>query len=442
MSQDKKNIFAPFKQNKSLTLLVSLLLLILIFPFFETSRVGTFIFVILHTVVLLTGVYAISYDVRYIAIGTLLASPILVCTWSNVILGSPALDIVGRIADAIFMTYALAALLRRVFSSSIVGLNEIYASICAYILIGVVFAAFYILIELAFPGSFHFTYPYKPGEAAPFLYFSFSALAGGSSDVIAAAPFTRSLALLEVLIGVVYVAVLIGRLISAMDLKAVEDTTRAERHKEEKILHHLLTESLPLRERPVGLILAAVMFNFVTSSLMIQTKLPFFLDSWGTSLAVMLGGWQAGVITAVLYHILICAAHWGWSSWVWVLSSLLIVGGTWVFSRRNWTSIYRPGKMLMAGAVIGILNSALVQLIIYVTDLPSYEGTLAVYRFFLRMTGNGTFAALAEKMFVEIGDKTLSMILAASAVFLLRDLLKNYKTIGHKQKTAKYAGDL
>ncbi len=421
-------MFTQFKQNKSLTLLAALLLLILISPFLESSRVGNVLLILLHTAVLLTGVYAISYDARYIAIGTLLASPILVCGWSNVILESPAIDLMARIADAIFMTYALVALLQRVFSARSVGLNEIYASVCAYILIGIVFAAFYLLIETAAPGSFHFNYEQRHTDSAPYIYFSFSALAGGGSDLVAIAPLAKSLALLEVLIGVVYVAVLIGRLISAMDLKAGEDMERIERHREEKVLHQLLSAEMPLKERPLGLIAAAVMFNFVTSSLMIHLKLPFFLDSWGTSLAVLLGGLQAGAITAVLYNLLMAATHWGWGSWVWVFSSLLVAVVTWFFSKRGWINIYRPLELILAGMATGGLNSIVVQAIIYFSNLPPYEGTLAVYRFFLKATSDGTFAALAEKVFVELADKTLSIMLAAVAVYLLRDLLRNFKT--------------
>lgn len=182
------------------------------------------------------------------------------------------------------------------FKARRVGPNEIYGSICAYILIGMVFGFFYLLIEAAAPGSFRFTSGQSSTDVFPFLVFSFSALAGGSSDVMAAAPFARSLALIEILIGVIYGAVLIGRLISAqVSPKDEGDLEAAEKHREERILHELLRAEEPLKKRPVGLIIAAVMFNFTASALMIQFQLPFFLDSWGTSLAVLLGGSGPGL---------------------------------------------------------------------------------------------------------------------------------------------------
>lgn len=79
------------------------MLLLLFFPFFETSRVASIVFILLYTTALLSGVYAISYDVRYIAVGMLLVSPIIICHWSNIVLGSPALDILERVCTALFI---------------------------------------------------------------------------------------------------------------------------------------------------------------------------------------------------------------------------------------------------------------------------------------------------------------------------------------------------
>mgnify|MGYP000623572309 CR=1 FL=1 len=118
---------------------------------------------------------------------------------------------------------------------------------------------------------------------------------------------------------------------------------------------------------------------------------------------------------------------WGWSSWVWMFSSLLVAAATWFFSRRGWLSLYKPLPLIAAGMVTGFLNGILAQATIVLAKLPPYQGTLAVYDFFVKITSNETFAALAEKMFVEIADKTISVMLAAAAVFLLHDLLVNYK---------------
>lgn len=404
------------------------MLLMLVYPFFEMSRVGSVIYTFFFTASLLAGVYAISYDVRYIAVGMLLVAPILVCHWSNFILNSPSIEMVQRICTAVFMIYTIAALLRRVLTAVRVGLNEIYAAISAYTMIGIVFGFFYLLLETLAPGSF--ALHGSPPDVASFVYFSFVALSTcGFGDITATAPFARAIVVIEIITGVTYVAVLIGRLISASQLPGTPETAAEsrERKENEKRVTELLREALPLKHRPLGLIAACVMFNYVSAALIYNLHLPFFLDSWGTSLAVILGGWVPGMITAVLYHAIISWLHWGWTSWVWVLSSLLIARLTWFFNARGWLRLDNPLPLIGAGMFSGFLNGILVQIILYAAKFPPYQGTLPVYRFFLKVTSNGTFASLAEKMFVEVADKTVSLMIAAGTVYLLHDLLADYK---------------
>ncbi|HTL48321.1 MAG TPA: potassium channel family protein [Verrucomicrobiae bacterium] len=419
-------LLAQFKQNKSLTFLVSLLLLILVYPFFEASRVTSVVFIILYTTVLLSGVYAISYDARYVALGMLLITPILVCQWSNIILNSPAIDMFGRACAAVFMMYTLFALLERVLTARRVGLNEIYGAVCAYVLIGTVFGIFYLLIEAASPGAFRFSHDAGPYGPAAFIYFSFVTLStAGFGDIVAVLPFARSLVIIEIIIGVAYVAVLIGRLISASQSGREEEEETGKPPRKAAVREI----SLPLRKRPVGLVAAAVMLNFAASLLLMQLRLPFFFDGTGTSLAVLLGGFWPGAAAAVLYNLLIAGTLWGWSSWVWMFSSLLVAAATWFFYQRGWVTIYKPYHLIAAGIATGILNGILVQATTILAHLPPYEGTMRVYSFFLSLTGHQAAAAIAEKMFVEIADKTVSIMVAAAVVYFLHDLMGTTKAL-------------
>jgi voltage-gated potassium channel len=421
-------MLAPFKENKSLTLLVSLGLLMLVYPFFEMSRLGSVLYTMLFVTALLASVYAISYDVRYIAVGLLLVTPILICHLSNFILGSPAIEIIMRICTLIFMVYTVIALLQRVLTVRKTGINEIYGAIGAYVLIGIIFGFLYLLVEIAVPGSFQLNG--SPADVASFVYFSFVALStAGFGDITAAAPFARAIVVIELITGVTYVAVLIGRLISASQAKSEnnEDADEVERLAKERVVGGLLQESLPLKQRPIGVIAACVMINFVMAALMHHFQLPFFLDSWGTMLAVILGGWWFGAVTAVFYNALAAAALWGWPAWVWVFSSLWIAALTRFLSEKKRISVYKPLHLILAGVLTGVLNGILVQAITYFGNMEPYEGTLPVFHFFLKATSSAAFAALAEKMFVEIADQTLSLMLAAAAVFLIHDLLGLYK---------------
>ena len=57
------------------------------------------------------------------------------------------------------------------------------------------------------------------------------------------------------------------------------------------------------------------------------------------------------------------------------------------------------------------------------TELPIYQGTMAVYHFFMNLTGDSNLASIAEKVLVEIADKSISLLLAAVAIIFIRDFL-------------------
>jgi len=93
-----------------------------------------------------------------------------------------------------------------------VSLDEIYGAVSAYILIGFVWGMGYGLLELLHPGSLRSENgPVGPGD---FMYFSFVTLMTvGYGDMSPVHPIARSLAIIEAMLGVVFMAVLIGRLV-------------------------------------------------------------------------------------------------------------------------------------------------------------------------------------------------------------------------------------
>jgi hypothetical protein len=88
------------------------------------------------------------------------------------------------------------------------------SAVGAYLLLGVFWAATYEIIDLAVPAAFT-----KPGGAAPsrsaLLYFSFATLTtAGYGDITAVNPIVRMWAIFEAIIGTMYNATVIARLVS------------------------------------------------------------------------------------------------------------------------------------------------------------------------------------------------------------------------------------
>lgn len=108
----------------------------------------------------------------------------------------------------------LAVVLGQTLRSGPITFHRLQGAIAAYVLLGVLWAYAYALVEALRPGAF--TGPLDAaGGARAFLYFSFVTLTTtGYGDVLPVHPAARSLANLEAVTGTLYVATLVARLVS------------------------------------------------------------------------------------------------------------------------------------------------------------------------------------------------------------------------------------
>lgn len=413
------------KKNKTLSLLIALVVFIVVLPLFENNSMGIF-YLVFFTALLLTGIYAVSYNIRHVAGGVLLAVPTLITAWSNVFVQDRGILNAEMVFLTIFLSYTMFVMLRHILFSKKVTINELYSAICVYVMVGMTFGVIYALLYSLDPGSIAF----PPGETVPrltsFFYFSFVSMSStGFSGFTAVSGLARSIVIVQVIIGVMYVSTLIGKLVSANTpnddglfdnlegrLKAARSSSLAENH---------------FRNRMFLLVLSMAMLNYSSSVLMTVLKMPIFLDSWGTSLGVVLGGLPAGILAGVIYNVVMALTFWAPSSWVWSFSNVFIAVATWLLWKKGWIDLYKPGKLVCAGVICGVLNSGAVMLTEYLADFPIYQGTMVVYHFFMKMTSNPSVASVAEKMVVEVADKTIALFLVAVAVIFIQDLLGKQK---------------
>ena len=107
----------------------------------------------------------------------------------------------------------LFVVLRRTLRGGPVTFHRIQGAVAAYLLLGVIWAYAYSLLTLARPGAF--TGPMSAEGPRAWLYFSFVTLTTvGYGDVLPVHPVARSLASLEAVVGPLYLAILIARLVS------------------------------------------------------------------------------------------------------------------------------------------------------------------------------------------------------------------------------------
>ena len=120
---------------------------------------------------------------------------------------------------------AAGSALRYSLQGEVVGSEQVYAALSAYVMAGLYLGVAYWAIAVLAPGSL--TVPAHDAGAIPHLdtmiYFSFVTLASlGYGDVLPVHPAVRGLAVIEVICGQLYLAVLVAR----NNLQAAESNYR------------------------------------------------------------------------------------------------------------------------------------------------------------------------------------------------------------------------
>lgn len=213
--------------GRFLFLLVSLLLVMAVQPFINERVTADVLMNLFVPLVLLSGVYAVSERRSTCIAGAVLVVPAVACQWASILLEMPVLPLVTNTLDAAFLLFVMAVILGHLFRTREVTADTIFGSICAYLLLGFVWAFVYAILEMVMPGSFSVSEG-SGSRFSEFYYYSFVTLTTlGYGDVVPLTPEARSFAVLEAAMGQIYIAVLVARLVG---LHVSRDSVPKERN--------------------------------------------------------------------------------------------------------------------------------------------------------------------------------------------------------------------
>lgn len=188
--------------------------------------------------VLISAAVAVSPQRRTRQVAIVLALPVIVLHALAYWLEIHILMELMCLAAAAFLAFTIVMILRHVFEAKTVHGEVIYAALCAYLMMGILWAFLYALIELVQPESF--SHPHEPnmhpklGIAAEdfgmVLYYSFITLSTvGYGDITPVTPVARTLAASEAIAGQLYLAVLVARLVGLHTAFRLAQIEREER---------------------------------------------------------------------------------------------------------------------------------------------------------------------------------------------------------------------
>lgn len=217
MREIKSLLRAPLEYRYG-TLFMSLLLLLAV-PAFLPERLEMLGTTIVFTLVVSAGVGAVAQTQRTFRAALLIAAPAVLLFWVGPSIGTLVPVIVGDVLLAAFLAYAAATILNRVLQAGHVDAEVIYGAVCVYFLLAVFWGVLFVLLEILAPGSFNLPDHLSLAggtrfDSSPMMYYSFVTITTlGYGDVTPVTELARLLALLEAVLGQLYLVILIARLV-------------------------------------------------------------------------------------------------------------------------------------------------------------------------------------------------------------------------------------
>jgi Ion channel len=128
----------------------------------------------------------------------------------------------------LILLFTAVLIVQRVLSKPTVTVQSIYGALSAYLIIGLMYAAYYGAIQHLGTADF-FTHR-QPANTQTFQYFSFTTLTTlGYGDFTAAGNPGRALAVIEALTGQIFLATLVARLVAVFRASGNQDRPQARR---------------------------------------------------------------------------------------------------------------------------------------------------------------------------------------------------------------------
>lgn len=219
----KRRLFPQlYGEGRYLFLLVSLLLLIFFYPFFDGFRFAPRLLTVLFLAILLSAVTAISASRKSVLAAACLALTAFCSYILAQVSGSFLLQALTMSAYGLFFSLITVVILRHILSVREVTSDTILGAICAYLVLGMVWTMVYSLVELFTPGSFlhggesiavGLSGSHEPA-ISNFIYYSFVTLTTlGYGDITPNSSPAAALSSLEAVIGQLYLAILIARFV-------------------------------------------------------------------------------------------------------------------------------------------------------------------------------------------------------------------------------------
>jgi hypothetical protein len=200
-------------------LFIFLLATLILYPYAETTRFGYYAFRVIGSFAILISVYAAKIHRGLLILAIALAIPAVLQRILLRRVDASSFSIFNNVLSFVFDVVIVVIIFRHVFAREKPDSETIFGALCIYLLVGFSFASVYGMVTACQPNAFYLD-PHTNLHTIPdrfdFIYYSFGTMTSlGAAGMVAISSHARSLSILEAILGVLYLAVLIARLMGA-----------------------------------------------------------------------------------------------------------------------------------------------------------------------------------------------------------------------------------
>ena len=207
------------RARKFYLLFLFLLASLILYPYMQNRGFEYVAFRVLGVAVTLLSVYAVSFRRSFVFVALLLAIPTLVQRLLLPRGNEGALALLSVVLSFAFDVFIVIVIFRRVFAKHVPDAETVFGALCIYLLVGFSFAGLYDMLATVQPHAFYLD-PVSSLRPVPnrfdLIYYSFGTMTSlGAAGMIPVSDQARSLSVIEAILGILYLAVLISKLMSA-----------------------------------------------------------------------------------------------------------------------------------------------------------------------------------------------------------------------------------
>jgi len=205
-----------------LILLLSLFAAILVPPYFTDMAIISYVWRVIFSAVLVFALLSVTGSGKNLMFIGLLLVPTFVTTWLSEYTEEALYIYLDNLTTIIYLVVVAWFFVRFIFLARLVTLNVIYASMCLYLILALIWAAIYANLHIYYEDAFHFGVPWletmanhRDSHMGIFTYYSFVTLSTlGYGDISPVNRVAQAWVSVEAMIGQFYIAIAMARLVS------------------------------------------------------------------------------------------------------------------------------------------------------------------------------------------------------------------------------------